>query len=95
MITSARRPRTAKRKAPVLRLISSVHKRLDPNGRDVTARMQRALDVARTGATAGAVIIEVDQQGHWSIDLAGRLRYDSDLLNVIVCRFMGACLLTQ
>jgi hypothetical protein len=62
---------------------------------DVKVKLKRALDAARTGATSGAVIIALNPQGDWSVDLAGQLVHDDDTLFLIVTRMFGACIVSK
>jgi hypothetical protein len=62
---------------------------------DVKVKLKRALDAARTGATSGAVIIELSHHGDWSVDLAGQLVHDDDTLFLIISRMFGACLVSK
>jgi hypothetical protein len=62
---------------------------------DVKVKMKRAFDNARVGATAGAMIIELDHHGNWSVDLAGKLVHDDDTLFLIAGRVFGACLVSK
>lgn len=95
MTVKSRSPRASSRKAPVLRLIPTITKPLNVNCSEVTVKLKRALTTAQSGATAGALVVALDQEGHWSIDLAGQLRHDSDTLCLIACRLLGACLALQ
>jgi hypothetical protein len=81
--------------ARVLRLIPTINKPLDTNCTDVTVKLKRALRTAQSGATKGALVIALDHQGGWSIDLAGELLYDDDTLCLIACRMLGVCLTTK
>jgi hypothetical protein len=78
--------------ARVLRLIPTINKPLDTNCTDVTVKLKRALRTAQSGATAGALVIALDHQGEWSIDLAGQLLHDEDTLCLIACRMLGVCM---
>lgn len=82
-------------KARVLRLIPTIDKPLSTNCMDVAVKLKRALQTAKTGATAGAVIIALDDQGGWSVDLAGQLVNDDNTLFLIASRVFGACLLSK
>jgi hypothetical protein len=84
-----------KNTARVLRLIPTIHKPLDTNCTDVTVKLKRALHRAQSGATTGALVIALDQQGEWSIDLAGQLLHDDDTLCLIACRMLGVCLASK
>jgi hypothetical protein len=78
--------------ARLLRLIPTINKPLDTNCTDVTVKLKQALSTAQSGVTAGALVIALDHQGEWSVDLAGQLRHDDDTLCLIACRMLGACL---
>ncbi|RXZ36645.1 hypothetical protein D9O50_09110 [Oxalobacteraceae bacterium CAVE-383] len=82
-------------KAKVLRLIPTIDKPLATNCMDVAVKLKRALQTAKTGVTTGAVIIELNSQGDWSVDLAGQLVHDEDTLFLIASRVFGACLLAK
>ncbi|RXZ36755.1 hypothetical protein D9O50_09800 [Oxalobacteraceae bacterium CAVE-383] len=82
-------------KARVLRLIPTIDKPLTTNCMDVAVKLKRALQIAKTGATTGAVIIELNSQGDWSVDLAGQLVHDEDTLFLIASRVFGACLISK
>jgi hypothetical protein len=84
-----------KNTARVLRLIPTVNKPLDTNGTDVTVKLKRALRKAQSGATTGALVIALDHQGGWSVDLAGQLLHDDDTLCLIACRMLGVCLTSK
>jgi hypothetical protein len=84
-----------KNKARVLRLIPTINKPLDTNCTDVTVKLKRALHAARSGTTAGAMIVALDHQGGWSVDLAGQLMHDDDTLFLIASRMFGACLVPK
>jgi hypothetical protein len=88
-------PLPAKNKAPVLRLVPTINKPLSTNCMDVTVKLKRALQAAQSGATAGALIVALDHQGGWSVDLAGKLLQDDDTLCLIACRVLGACLASK
>ncbi|RXZ38453.1 hypothetical protein D9O50_02670 [Oxalobacteraceae bacterium CAVE-383] len=62
---------------------------------DVAVKLKRALQTAQSGATTGALIVALDQQGEWSVDLAGQLLQDDDTLCLIACRMLGACLASK
>jgi hypothetical protein len=79
-------------KAPVLRLIPTINKPLSTNCMDVTVKLKRALRAAQLVAAVGALIVVVDSQGEWSVDLAGQLVHDEDTLLLIASRMYGACL---
>jgi hypothetical protein len=81
--------------ARVLRLIPTIRKPLDTNCTDVTVKLKRALRKAQTGATTGALVIALDHQGGWSIDLAGQPLHDDDTLCLIACRMLGVCLVSK
>jgi hypothetical protein len=81
-----------KNTARVLRLIPTINKPLDTNCTDVTVKLKRALRKAQSGATTGALVIALDHQGGWSIDLAGQLQHDDETLCLIACRMLGVCL---
>jgi hypothetical protein len=85
-------PIPPRNKARVLRLIPTINKPLDTNCTDVTVKLKQALRKAQSGATVGALIIALDHQGGWSIDLAGQLQHDDDTLCLIACRMLGVCL---
>jgi hypothetical protein len=84
-----------KNKARVLRLIPTINKPLDTNGTDVTVKLKRALRKAQSGATTGALVIALDHQGGWSVDLAGQLQYDDATLCLIACRMLGVCVVSK
>jgi hypothetical protein len=88
-------PVSPQHKARVLRLIPTIDKPLTSNCMDVTVKLKRALHTARSGATAGAIIVELDHQGGWSVDLAGQLLQDDDTLFLIASRMFAACLLPK
>jgi hypothetical protein len=88
-------PISSLRKAPVLRLIPTIDKPLTTNCMDVTVKLKRALHAARSGTTAGALIIALDHQGGWSVDLAGQLVHDDNMLLLIASRMFGACLASK
>jgi hypothetical protein len=88
-------PLFPRNKARVLRLIPTIDRPLDTNGTDVTVKLKRALHAARSGTTAGAMIVALDHQGGWSVDLAGQLVHDDDTLFLIASRVFGACLVTK
>jgi hypothetical protein len=88
-------PLSPRKKARVLRLIPTIDKPLDTNGIDVTVKLKRALHAARSGSTAGAMIVALDHQGGWSVDLAGQLVHDDDTLFLIASRVFGACLVSK
>jgi hypothetical protein len=85
-------PLPPQRKARVLRLIPTIHQPLDTNCTDVTVKLKRALRTAQSGATTGALVIALDHEGGWSVDLAGQLLHDDDTLCLIACRMLGVCL---
>jgi hypothetical protein len=85
-------PPSPQHKARVLRLVPTIDKPLSRNCLDVTTRLKRALATARVGRTSGAVIIELDNHGNWSVDIAGKLAADPDTLFLIAGRVFGACL---
>jgi hypothetical protein len=85
-------PLSPLQKARVLRLIPTIDKPLTTNCMDVTVKLKRALHAAKPGATAGAMIIALDHQGGWSVDLAGQLVHDDDTLFLITSRMFSACL---
>jgi hypothetical protein len=95
MTTTAHPPRPSRPKAPVLRLIPTITKPLNTNCAVVTVKLKRALTTAQSGATVGALVIALDEQGHWTADLAGQLRHDGETLCQIACRLLGACLTSQ
>jgi hypothetical protein len=64
----------------------------DSNCTDVTAKLRRVLRKAQSGTTTGALVVALDRQGAWSVDLAGQLLHDDGTLCLIVCRMLGACL---
>jgi hypothetical protein len=84
-----------KNTARVLRLIPTINKPLDTNCTDVTVKLKRALHKAQSGATTGALVIALDRQGGWSVDLAGQLLQDDDTLCLIACRMLGVCLTSK
>jgi hypothetical protein len=86
------RPLPLSKKARVLRLVPTIDKPLTTNCMDVTVKLKQALETARAGATSGAVIIALNPQGDWSVDLAGQLVHDDDTLFLIASRMFGACL---
>jgi hypothetical protein len=88
-------PSPAKTKARVLRLVPTINKPLTTNCMDVAVKLKRALHTAQSGATTGALIIALDQQGEWSVDLAGQLVHDDDTLCLIVSRMFGACMVSK
>lgn len=92
MPAKPRSPRSSGTKAAVLRLVPSITKPLNTNCSEVAVKLKRALTTAQSGATVGALVVALDQEGHWSADLAGQLAYDSDTLSMIVCRLLGGCL---
>jgi hypothetical protein len=71
------------KQSPVLRLI--INKPLNSNCAEVTVKLKRALTTAQSGATVGALVIALDEQGHWTADLAGQLRHDGETL----CQIAG------
>lgn len=85
-------PARPRNKARVLRLAPAIDTPLDANRMDVAVKLRRALRTAQSGATTGALIIELDQKGEWSVERAGELLCDDDTLCLIVCRMFGACL---
>jgi hypothetical protein len=89
------RPLSPSKKARVLRLIPTIDKPLTTNCMDVNVKLKRALAAARTGATAGAMIVALDDDGNWSVDLAGKLVHDDDTLFLIAARVFGACLVSK
>lgn len=84
-----------KNKARVLHLAPTIDNPLDTNSMDVAVKLRRALRTAQTGATTGAVLIELDQHGEWSVERAGELSYDDDTLFLIICRMFGACMVLK
>ncbi|MDB5775230.1 MAG: hypothetical protein JWP38_1363 [Herbaspirillum sp.] len=93
MTTPPRPPDPSKRKkAPVVRLKPTINKPLNANGSDVAHKLKRALNAAQAGGTAGALVIALDEQGGWTVDVAGQLAHDDDTMCVIACRILGACL---
>jgi hypothetical protein len=84
-----------KNTARVLRLIPTIHKPLDTNCTDVTVRLKRALRTAQSGDTTGGLVIALNHQGGWSVDLAGQLLHDDDTLCLIACRMLGVCLASK
>jgi hypothetical protein len=82
-------------KAPVLRLVPTIDKPLPINCMDVTVKLKRALRAAQSGTATGAMIVVLDHQGEWSVDLAGQLVHDDDTLFLIASRVFGACLVSK
>jgi hypothetical protein len=89
------RPRSPSQKVRVLRITPTIDKSLTKNCTDVAVKMTRALENARVGATSGAVIVVLDNDGNWSVDLAGKLMHDQDTLFLITGRMFGACLVSK
>jgi hypothetical protein len=92
MTVKPRPPRPSSQKATVLRLVPTINKPLNADGSEVARKLKKALTTAQSGATAGALIIAIDQTGEWDVDLAGQLVRDRDTLCLIACRILGACL---
>jgi len=92
MTKTAHPPRPSRRKAPVLRLNPTITQPLNDHCSEVTVKLKGALTTAQSGATAGVLVVALDQEGGWTADLGGQLRHDSEILCQIVCRLLGACL---
>jgi hypothetical protein len=92
MTATVHPPLLPQKTARVLRLIPTINKPLDTNCTDVTVKLKQALRKAHSGATVGALVIALDPQGGWSIDLAGQLQHDDETLCLIACRMLGVCL---
>jgi hypothetical protein len=88
-------PRPPQQKARVLRLVPTINKPLNTNCTDVTVKLKRALRDAQAGATAGAMIVALNHQGEWSVDLAGQLVHDDNTLFSIASRVFGACIVAK
>ena len=85
-------PPRARKKARVLNLVPPSRTPLDSNCTDVTNKLKHALLTAQSGATPGAMIIALDHEGEWSIELAGKLLKDDDTVRLISFHMFGACL---
>jgi hypothetical protein len=83
------------KKSRVLRLIPTIDKPLTTNCMDVTVKLKRALHAAKSGAVAGAIIVLLDHEGGWSVDLVGQLVHDDNTLFLITSRMFGACLASK
>jgi hypothetical protein len=82
-------------KARVLRLVPTINKPLTKNSLNVTIKLKRALQAAQKGTATGAMIVILNSEGDWSVDLAGRLEQDDDTLFLIASRVFGACLVSK
>jgi hypothetical protein len=89
------RPRSSTHKAPVFRLVPTITKPLSKNCFEVVSKLKKTLVTAQAGATVGALVVTIDDEGYWRTELAGELMYDKDVLCQFACRLLGVCVTTE
>jgi hypothetical protein len=89
------RSRKSTHKASVIRLVPTINKPLDANSSEVVRKLKKALTTAQSGATQGALVVTVDQDGYWTTDLAGQTMYDKEILCQIAFRLLGVCMAAE
>jgi predicted esterase YcpF (UPF0227 family) len=89
------RSRKSTHKASVLRLVPMINKPLNADCTEVVRKLKKSLVTAQSGATQGALVVTVDQEGYWSTDLAGQMMYDKEILCQIAFRLLGVCMAAE